>query len=58
MSTFDCEIDLDYQGNPRIKVTKDAPTVTLSVHTQDVNALMALVDTPLELKVKDGTNRP
>ena len=29
-----CEVALDYQGNPKIKITKDKPQITLDVLTQ------------------------
>lgn len=53
---LDCTIDTDYQGNPRIKLTKDSPTVTLTVYTQDLNLLYSLVDKPLKLTVSLPTN--
>jgi hypothetical protein len=44
-----CEIALDYSGNPKIKVTKDKPQVTLDICTQDINLLQSLVEQELFL---------
>ena len=33
----------DYKGNPRIKLTQDAPEVTFTVYTEDMNLLKSLV---------------
>lgn len=49
-TTIKCVIAIDYQGNPRIKVTKDCPQITLDCYTDDINSLMQLVDKELELK--------
>lgn len=46
-----CEIACDYQGNPRIKVTKDKPQIVLDVCTEDINLLKSLVDRELFLIV-------
>lgn len=46
---LDCAIDCDFRGNPVIKVTKDAPKVTLDVYTDDINYLTGLVDKRLVL---------
>ena len=44
-----CCITTDYQGNPKIKLTKDCPQVTLDCYTEDINYLKSLVDKELEL---------
>ena len=33
---------VDYKGNPRIKITKDTPEITLEIYTQDLNLLRDL----------------
>jgi len=45
-------ISLDYSGNPRIKITKDCPQVTLEVYTDDINLLNSLVDKEIEINIK------
>lgn len=44
-----CVIATDYQGNPRIKLTRDCPQITLEVYTEDINYLKSLVDKELTL---------
>ena len=48
-----CEVALDYQGNPKIKITKDKPQITLDVLTNDVNYLMSLTEKELILIAKE-----
>lgn len=47
-----CVIALDYQGNPKIKPTKDCTQITLDVYTRDVNYLMNLEGKELVLSEK------
>lgn len=48
-----CALSSDYRGNPAIKITKDCPTVTLDVYTQDINQLLSLEGKELILSVKE-----
>jgi len=45
-------ISTDYQGNPKIKITKDAPQITLDVYTEDINLLKSLVEQEITLHVE------
>lgn len=49
---FPCVIELDTRGNPKIKVTSDAPEVTVTVYTEDINMLKSWVGTELEIGPK------
>lgn len=48
-----CVIASDYRGDPRVKITQDAPEVTLTVYTGDINKLLSLIETELVLVTKD-----
>lgn len=48
-----CTIDTDSHGDPRIKITQDAPMVTLRVYCEDLNLLKSMVDKELFLLVPD-----
>lgn len=48
-----CAIALDYQSNPKIKVTKDCPQITIDVYTEDINLLKSWIETGLEIGPKE-----
>ena len=48
-----CAIETDSHADPKIKITKDAPSVTLTVYCEDLNLLKSLVDKEIFLSIPD-----